>query len=61
MVWGLGLMQKNELGSILDGFMVGEPLLLAPGPQLPLLQEPVSPTGQLWPGPGGLEVGGRSD
>lgn len=54
-------MQKNELGSILDCFMVGEPLLLAPGPQLPLLQEPVSPTGQLWPGPGGLEVGGRSD
>lgn len=52
---------KNELGFILDCFMVGEPLLLAPGPQLPLLQGPVSPTGQLWPGPGGLEVGRRSD
>ena len=55
---GPGADAKNKLGSILDCFMVGRPWPLTPGPQLPFLQGPVSPTGQLWPGPGGHEFGG---
>lgn len=55
---GPGASAKNKLGSILDCFMVGGPGLLAPGPRLPLLQGMASPTGQLWPGSHGYEVGG---
>lgn len=57
---GPGAGAKNELGSILDCVMAGGPRgLLAPGLQLPLLRGLASPTGQLWPGSGGYEVGGR--
>lgn len=55
---GSGAGAQNKQGSVLDCFMVRGPGLLAPGPQLPLLQGLASPTGQLWPGSGGYEVGG---
>ena len=51
--------KKKEPGSNPGCFMVRGPGPWAPGLPLLLLQRLVSPTGQLWPGPGRCEIGGK--
>ena len=53
------MQKKNEPGSNPGCFMIRGPGPWVPGLQLLLLQRLVSPTGQLWPGPGRHEIGGK--